>query len=131
MLAPPSGMYSQSALDAARSSSGIVTPTVLNAVEASGYDRTFDELKSAPSLPSSATATTTLIPSWRTMQTTARTRTVRLPAGVRLDLGGIGKGWAAQQAANMLSQVGPALVDAGGDIALSGPLSMGRVGPSA
>ncbi len=35
-------------------------------------------------------------------------------------LGGVAKGWAAQQAMRRLKQYGPALVDAGGDIAVSG-----------
>ena len=47
-------------------------------------------------------------------------RTIKLAAGVRLDLGGIGKGYAVDRAAVRLSQLGPCLVDAGGDIALRG-----------
>jgi len=39
---------------------------------------------------------------------------------VRLDLGGIGKGYAAARAADLLSAAGPALVNAGGDIAVEG-----------
>jgi thiamine biosynthesis lipoprotein len=45
---------------------------------------------------------------------------VKLPKGVRLDFGGIGKGWAADEAVKLLAKYGPALVDAGGDIAVSG-----------
>jgi thiamine biosynthesis lipoprotein len=41
---------------------------------------------------------------------------VRLPAGARLDLGGIGKGWAADRAAGLLQPLGPGMVGAGGDI---------------
>jgi thiamine biosynthesis lipoprotein len=50
----------------------------------------------------------------------AEKRTVRLPAGMRLDFGGVAKGWAAHQAMRRLEAHGPALVDAGGDIAMSG-----------
>jgi thiamine biosynthesis lipoprotein len=42
--------------------------------------------------------------------------TVRLPAGVRLDLGGIGKGWAADRAGAMLQPLGAGMVSAGGDV---------------
>ena len=49
-----------------------------------------------------------------------QTRTVTLPAGMRLDFGGVAKGWAAHQAMQRLKAYGPALVDAGGDIAISG-----------
>ena len=45
---------------------------------------------------------------------------VELDANVRLDLGGIGKGYAAARAARLLSAAGPALVNAGGDVAVSG-----------
>jgi thiamine biosynthesis lipoprotein len=41
-------------------------------------------------------------------------------------LGGIGKGWAADRAVGRLKRQGPALVEAGGDIALSGPRKSGE-----
>ncbi|HMK07966.1 MAG TPA: FAD:protein FMN transferase, partial [Anaerolineales bacterium] len=56
-------------------------------------------------------------------------QTVRLPAGTRLDLGGIGKGWAADRAVRRLSRTGAALVDAAGDIAVSGPTASGDPWP--
>ena len=45
---------------------------------------------------------------------------IELGPDVRLDLGGIGKGYAAERAAELLSAAGPALVNAGGDIAVHG-----------
>ena len=45
---------------------------------------------------------------------------IELEPGVRLDLGGIGKGYAAERTAELLASAGPCLVDAGGDIALRG-----------
>jgi thiamine biosynthesis lipoprotein len=42
---------------------------------------------------------------------------IRLAPGVRLDLGGIGKGYACERAAEILATAGPCLVNAGGDIA--------------
>ena len=42
---------------------------------------------------------------------------------MRLDFGGVAKGWAAEQAAQRLAEFGPALVSAGGDIAISAGLS--------
>jgi thiamine biosynthesis lipoprotein len=50
---------------------------------------------------------------------------------VRLDLGGVAKGWAADQAARRLAEAGPALVDAGGDISVSGPMADGLPWPIA
>ncbi len=102
-------------LHAAQQSHGLVTPTVLDALQAAGYGRSFESLAPAASPADSAPAA-----DWRTIQCAAATRTVCLPHGVRLDLGGIGKGWAAEQAARRLARHGAALVDAGGDIAVSG-----------
>ena len=39
---------------------------------------------------------------------------------MRLDLGGIGKGFAAERVAELLALTGPALVSAGGDVAVRG-----------
>jgi thiamine biosynthesis lipoprotein len=44
-----------------------------------------------------------------------------LPPNLRLDFGGIAKGWAAHQTVKRLKASGPALMNAGGDIAISGP----------
>jgi thiamine biosynthesis lipoprotein len=54
------------------------------------------------------------------MRLAHRTHTVRLTAGVRLDLGGVGKSWIAERVADQLGRFGPCLVDAGGDIAVRG-----------
>jgi thiamine biosynthesis lipoprotein len=45
---------------------------------------------------------------------------IRLDDGIRLDLGGIGKGYACERAAEILATAGPCLVNAGGDIATRG-----------
>ena len=45
---------------------------------------------------------------------------IELDPGVRLDLGGIGKGYAADRAAELLALAGPCLVNAGGDVAVRG-----------
>ena len=43
-------------------------------------------------------------------------REVTLPAGMQLDLGGIGKGWTVDRAADWLAGRGPFLINAGGDL---------------
>ena len=87
-------------------------------VIAAGYDRTFDEIGSGTTLrlPPAAPAapTTTLAPVFQA------NGDVSLPAGALLDLGGIAKGWAADRAATFLGGLGPACVDAGGDIRVAG-----------
>jgi thiamine biosynthesis lipoprotein len=112
------------ALVAARWTDGLFSPTILNALEAAGYDRTFDEI--------TATAepiTTQPDGQWRSIQRQSLKRSICLPPNVRLDLSGIAKGWAADRAAKKLGVHGPALIDAGGDIAISGPRADGSPWP--
>jgi FAD:protein FMN transferase len=61
--------------------------------------------------------------SWRRIALDLEARTVRLSAGTRLDLGGIGKGFAADRALEELQGRGirSALVVAGGDMSLGDP----------
>jgi thiamine biosynthesis lipoprotein len=107
-------------LEAARSTEGLVDPTLKDAMLAIGYDRSFEHLMpdgAAPPLSSSASQGA----GWWDIRCEPELGLVHLPAGVHLDLGGVGKGWAADRAAESLGVYGPALVDAGGDIAVSGP----------
>ncbi|MGE5618109.1 MAG: FAD:protein FMN transferase [Sphingomonadaceae bacterium] len=111
----------QAALAAARASGGLVDPTLLGALEAAGYDRTFEEVaaEAGPDpMPARAPVPASGLSA---IVCDESTRTVALRQDARLDLGGIAKGWAADTAARRLGVAGPALVDAGGDIALSGP----------
>jgi thiamine biosynthesis lipoprotein len=48
-----------------------------------------------------------------------------MPPGSAVDLGGFAKGWVADRAASRLGRVAPALVEAGGDLAVSGPRADG------
>ena len=114
------------ALRAAHESQGLVQPTVLNALVAAGYDKTFDELNPQPI---SIAAPNANPESWRAIQLNPSMRSMSLPQGVRLDLGGVAKGWAAEQAANRLAAHGAALIDAGGDIAVNGPMADGSAWP--
>lgn len=109
----------QEAISAARSSGGRVVPHLLAALEAAGYDRSFDEVEpvSAIDLPTPVVTAD----AWRGISLFSRMRAVKLPLGMRLDLGGIAKGWAADHALQWLGRGGPALVDAGGDIAVGAP----------
>ena len=49
-----------------------------------------------------------------------RASTIELEPGTRLDLGGIGKGYAVDRVAELLAVAGPCLVNAGGDLAVRG-----------
>lgn len=114
------------ALAAAETTDGLVTPTLLRELEAVGYNQTFAAVLERGAAQPSALAQGGAHPparAWRGIKRDARTHAVRLPADLRLDFGGIAKGWAADRAAELLAPYGAALVDAGGDIAVSGPLA--------
>jgi len=100
------------ALEARERTGGRFDPTVHDAVVAAGYDRTFEEL--AEDAPSSPPAT----PCGGALEVDGGT--IRLAPGVRLDLGGIGKGYAVDRACELLAIAGPCLVNAGGDLAVRG-----------
>jgi len=117
----------QEALVSERLSFGLVTPAVLDALVMAGYDRTFEELTPTPSNRMMDWLAPVGLLSEIHLDETSRT--VCLPTGLRLDFGGIAKGWAADQATRKLSAFGPALVNAGGDIAVSGPQSNGDAWP--
>ena len=92
---------------------GLFNPTIIGALEAAGYDRTFEALRARSDLPETPSSS---IKSMAEIKLDRTRRTITLPKGTRLDLGGIAKGWAVQQAAQQLAKYGPCLVDAGGDI---------------
>jgi thiamine biosynthesis lipoprotein len=96
---------------------GLYDPTILDALEAAGYDRSFDQGldDDAPAFCAAQPAST-----WRDIVLDAERQTVMLPPGVRIDLGGVAKGWAADRASDLLVDLGPCLVDAGGDLAARG-----------
>lgn len=122
------------ALLAEQQSDGLVTPTLLSELERAGYQRSWDEGWAMNK--QIATADQTQPPDSRPMaglehliERDAERRMVTLHEGVRLDLGGVAKGWAADRAATLLGAHGAALVDAGGDIAVSAPLANGERWP--
>lgn len=100
------------ALEARRTSNGRFDPTVHDAVVGAGYDRTFADVPDDVDAPARAAACggdVELVG-----------HRIRLGPEVRLDLGGIGKGYAAERVAAELALVGPCLVSAGGDVAVRG-----------
>jgi thiamine biosynthesis lipoprotein len=103
------------ALALRRRTGGRFDPTAGRAVTASGYDRTFSELRDDPRPPAPGS------PAGGMVALDARARWIALGAGVDLDLGAIAKGDAADRACALIAGAGPCLVSAGGDIAVSGP----------
>jgi thiamine biosynthesis lipoprotein len=112
------------ALDAARSSGGLVDPTVGRALRTSGYDSTFRVVAARDGNAFRAAFST--VPGWQTVELDENAGTVRVPAGVELDLGATAKALACDRAATAAAAVaGGVLVGLGGDIAVAGAAPAG------
>lgn len=106
------------ALAAARATGGLFDPTILGGLIAAGYDRSFEQLPATAPGPVEAPPAPTF--SWRDVRLDPARRTITLPVGCGLDLGGIAKGWTVDQAAALLAAFRGYAVDAGGDIRVGG-----------
>ncbi len=104
-------------------SHGVFDPTILADLVHAGYDRSFEQGLDQPTPVMLAHHNVKASSLDRRLVLNAQARSVRLAAGVGLDLGGIAKGWTVDQAAERLGQWGPALVDAGGDIRVTAALA--------
>jgi len=110
----------EAALRAARLTDGRVDPTVGSAMEVIGYDRDFAAIE--PNGPPIRVVMRP-VPGWHTVVVDRAASTVRMPAGVQLDLGATAKALSADRAARAVAAstgVG-VLVSLGGDIAVAGP----------
>ena len=106
-------------LSAAETTGGLVDPTVGRALRTAGYDRTFTRVVSRDS--SAFEARFSVVAGWRVVELDEAASTVRVPAGVELDLGATAKAFACDRAAAAAAAVGGgALVALGGDIAVEG-----------
>lgn len=106
------------ALAAARATDGLFDPTVHRAMLAAGYTRSFDRLPAVSIAPVPPGAWSG---GYRGIRLDGARRTIDLPAGVGLDLGGIAKGWLADMVLRRLRPIGAAAVDLGGDVAFTRP----------
>lgn len=114
----------QYALSAATITNGLVTPTVLDAMLDAGYDQNFDTLPRYQSQHGSQVVSAVRPLSVVTWNEEAQT--ICLPQGVHLDFGGVAKGWAAHQTVERLKKHGSAVMNAAGDISVSGPRADGE-----
>jgi len=123
-------------LEGAKLSDGAVDPTIGRALELAGYDRDWRLLSEradsasealGDATPASARTARGAItvrqrPGWQAVVVDRGRSCVRVPRGVRLDLGASAKGWAADRAALAAAWAGDCgvLVGIGGDIATAG-----------
>jgi FAD:protein FMN transferase len=112
----------RAALWAARRSDGLVDPTLLDALETAGYRRSF-EPRPVPAPGGSRSprpARRHAAARWREVRVDDRHGTIERPPGLRLELGGSGKGYVADRVAGLLDRAGSWVVDAGGDVRVRG-----------
>jgi len=118
----------EQALRAAELTGGDVDPTVGKALELAGYDRDWrllDPPGRGREAPLALTARAR--PAWPQISLDRVSSTIRLPPGVKLDLGATAKAWAADRAAAAaaLASGCGVLVSLGGDIATCGDAPAG------
>jgi thiamine biosynthesis lipoprotein len=104
------------ALHAREETDGRFDPTVLPALMAAGYDRSFELVRAESAQPLAGFRAGALVD--------LDDGRARLEPGAAVDLGGIGKGFSAARAIDAMLAVWPelpgALADLGGDVALNG-----------
>ena len=100
---------------------GLFDPSILPDLEAAGYDRSMDEIRAQGPGQSQNNPMPRPSTTFRDIRLDAEQQRVRLPVGMKIDLGGIAKGWIAQQAAHILADFTRTCgVNAGGDMFLIG-----------
>ncbi len=132
-ISRPFAELTRRALEAAEVTDGLFDPTVLRALKAAGYDRTYSEVleRTRSEIPEDEEiaqirdeARALLIKgavacgAWRDIE--LDDDRIRLPEGAELDFGGIAKGWTVDQAAEAVAHLPWAIVDAGGDLRIVG-----------
>jgi thiamine biosynthesis lipoprotein len=112
------------ALEMAKRTDGLFDPAILPALLAAGYTRSFDEIGQREIDVSKVNAQATSNwrgGRWHEISLDATARTITLPASVALDLGGVAKGWAADEVVRRFLYAFPAyLIDLGGDLRMRG-----------
>jgi thiamine biosynthesis lipoprotein len=108
------------ACTAARTTDGLVDPTVGRAMRVLGYDRDFSSV-AADGMPLRVRVERAA--GWRTIEVDAAARRVRVPRGVELDFGATAKAFAADRAAIRIAATTGAgvIVNLGGDCSIAGP----------
>ena len=116
------------AQNANRYTNGMISPLMLNALEVAGYTDSFEELiNRSDVLPKQINLSLPI--EEQMLDLDPLNQTVSIPYGSQVDFGGFAKGWASHQTMLRLQAFAPVLVDAGGDISVSGPLMDGTSWP--
>ncbi|MGN6799968.1 MAG: FAD:protein FMN transferase [Gaiellaceae bacterium] len=114
------GEHIATAIDAAETTDGLVTPTLGSVISGAGYDRTFELVRLRGTW--TVRETPARIDAWRDIELDVARRTLCVPRGVELDLGATAKALVADRAAARAARAVRCgvLVSLGGDIAVAG-----------
>lgn len=100
---------------------GLFDPSILPSLKNTGYVHSMDEIRRVESVPQPARHLQASVSTFASVELDETNSSIRLPADLQIDLGGIAKGWIAERAAHLLSQYASACaVNAGGDMFLVG-----------
>ncbi len=100
---------------------GAFDPTVIDFLEVYGYDKNYDFSKlDNPDLDNMIKKIALERPSWTDIEINESDSSIKLMPKQRIDLGGIGKGYAIDCAYDKMDKLGNFLIDAGGDIRAKG-----------
>jgi len=100
---------------------GLFDPSVLPNLERIGYDRSMDTIRAAGNHVPVLLERMPILTPFKGLLIHPQDNQIYLPAGIRIDLGGIAKGWIAEHAALILAEYSSAcLVEAGGDMFMKG-----------
>ena len=97
---------------------GLFNPLVFPSLDATRYEVKYSTVSFRPSRTHRRRSTTTY--DYHDILIDSEKQAIQIPAGAQIDLSGLTKGWAAQQVANRLSEIGACLVDVGGAIVARG-----------
>ena len=101
--------------------SGLFDPSILPHLKNAGYVHSMDEIRRNGSAPQPDRHQSASGVTFDSVELNETTSSIRLPADLQIDLGGIAKGWTAEQTARLLSQYATSCaVNAGGDMFLIG-----------
>jgi FAD:protein FMN transferase len=100
---------------------GLFDPSILPSLHHAGYVSSMDEIRRIGYVPKPANHRPVSVSTFASVELSENTSSIRLPADMQIDLGGIAKGWIVEQAARLLRQyVSTCAVNAGGDMFLIG-----------
>lgn len=109
------------ALNLYHSTDGLFNPSILPDLQRAGYTRSMDEIRIHGADPEPVNHFPEHSLPFDSLRLDRAQSRVFLPKGMQIDLGGIAKGWIAEQAARLLSAYSPACaVSAGGDMFMIG-----------